>query len=135
MRVMSSNRRLLILIGLAYGLTGCARSPESAVEGRIRRVEQGLQIKKGDPPWKREDVHPSRGPAVAVRCDDPGRANLNLSQRSFRLRTLKRMLNSSVSTDSEDYLEAHPIIRDPAVYGAFIAEAVQRTACITTKGE
>jgi len=45
------------------------------------------------------------------------------------------MLRSTKPTDDHAYLEAHPIIRDPAVYGAFVTQAVQRTACITTEGK
>lgn len=34
-------------------MTGCVRSPESSIDGRVRNVEDGLLGEKGDPPWKR----------------------------------------------------------------------------------
>ena len=44
-------RLLLIVIG--FVLMSCAQSPESSIEQRIGRVEQGLIRSYGDPPWKR----------------------------------------------------------------------------------
>jgi CubicO group peptidase (beta-lactamase class C family) len=46
-------RLVLFAIVFALSLTSCARSPESSLERRIRRVERGLLSAYGDPPWKR----------------------------------------------------------------------------------
>jgi CubicO group peptidase (beta-lactamase class C family) len=42
-----------LLIAFVFILTSCAQSPESSIERRIGRVEQGLISSYGDPPWKR----------------------------------------------------------------------------------
>jgi len=48
------NRRLiLVLIMIVLFLFGCSRSPETAIERRIRRVENGLLADMADPPWRR----------------------------------------------------------------------------------
>ena len=44
---------LPIVLTLALSLASCVRSPETAVERRIARVERGLLRDQGDPPWKR----------------------------------------------------------------------------------
>ena len=45
-------RWLIIAVGFAFSLPSCVRSPESAVERRIERVERGLVTDYGDPLWK-----------------------------------------------------------------------------------
>ncbi len=42
-----------IVLVLVLSLASCVRSPETAVERRIARVERGLLRDQGDPPWKR----------------------------------------------------------------------------------
>ena len=44
---------LPIVLVLVLSLASCVRSPETAVERRIARVERGLLRDQGDPPWKR----------------------------------------------------------------------------------
>jgi CubicO group peptidase (beta-lactamase class C family) len=44
---------LPIMLVLVLSLASCVRSPETAVERRIARVERGLLRDQGDPPWKR----------------------------------------------------------------------------------
>jgi CubicO group peptidase (beta-lactamase class C family) len=42
-----------IVLVLVLSLASCVRSPETAIERRIARVERGLLRDQGDPPWKR----------------------------------------------------------------------------------
>lgn len=44
---------LLTAAGLALLLTGCAPGTPTPIERRIERVERGLLLDQGDPPWKR----------------------------------------------------------------------------------
>jgi len=52
---MSRSRHHLWLIALCLALllAGCAPESPAAAERRIRRVERGLLLDQGDPPWKR----------------------------------------------------------------------------------
>jgi CubicO group peptidase (beta-lactamase class C family) len=50
------SKLLLITIVLTLSLTNCARSPESSIERKIQRVEQGLISDYADPPWERMDL-------------------------------------------------------------------------------
>ena len=49
----SRHRALLIVLSLALLVGGCAQASSTAIERRIARVERGLLIVQGDPPWKR----------------------------------------------------------------------------------
>jgi CubicO group peptidase (beta-lactamase class C family) len=53
---MRVTARLVLVVALVLSLVSCAQSPESAIEGRIQRVEHGLLRAYGDPPWKRMEL-------------------------------------------------------------------------------
>ena len=47
---------ILIFLLFVYFLINCSPSPETAIERRIRRVENSLLVDMGDPPWRQKTL-------------------------------------------------------------------------------
>jgi transposase len=52
--------------------------------------------------------------------------------QSYRLKSIRRLLQSPVDEDQLDFLEEHPLIRDLREYGAFVADCIRSSP--TTEG-